>query len=151
MAKQNVIQPESKQLLRRQQRHASLLRRTIAFALITLYTCCHKILRRRFATLSSRENVVKRQVLGVTMFAAILATISVANVDPSTFHRGLAIIASKMDVVAQSNDRRHREFSGRRMQHIVAVVLLDKNGTAKPQAYGSSDTYGTKRFVRKIQ
>jgi hypothetical protein len=37
------------------------------------------------------------------------------------------------------------------MKDIVAVVLLDKDGAAKPKANGTGNADRSERFVRKVQ
>src|SRR5690606_573057 len=73
VTKQDVIEPKAKQLLRRQERHTCLLRRAVAFPLVAFDARGHEVLRGVLAALCSRQNVVERQILCVTMVAAILA------------------------------------------------------------------------------
>ncbi len=96
-----MVEAETQQLLRRQQRHSRLLRRAVAFSLVAFYAGRDQILGRVFAALSTRKNVIERQVLSVTMLAAILAAIAVSNVDTRTLHRRLAVIAPQMNVMTQ--------------------------------------------------
>ena len=151
VTEQHVVEPQPQQLLRRQQRHSRLFRRAVAFALVALDTGRNEIVRRALAALSSRQNVVERQVLGMLMLAAVLAAIAVANVDAGTLHRGLAIVAADMNIMPKPHNRRHRKDRRGRMKDIVAVVFLDKNGTAKPQANGPGDADRPERLVREIQ
>ncbi len=132
MAKQYVIQPEPKELLRGEQRHTRLLGRTVSFALIALHTSRHEVGRRAFAALCPRQDVIKRQVFGVTVVTAILTAVTVTNVNTRTLHRSLTPIASHVDVVPQPDDRRNGKYRRRRTKDIVAVVLFDKNSAAKP-------------------
>ncbi len=146
-----MVEAETQQLLRRQQRHSRLLGRAVALALVAFYAGSDQILRRVFAALSTRKNVIKRQVLRMTMLAAILAAIAVANVNTRTLHRRLAVIAPQMNVMTQPHNRRNRKRRRRRMQHVVAVVLFNKDRAAKPQTHGSCNTDRTERLIRKIQ
>lgn len=58
VTEQNVVKAQPQEFLRRQQRHAGLLRRSVTFALVAFYACGDEVLRRRFAALGTRENVV---------------------------------------------------------------------------------------------
>src|SRR5690349_8612144 len=151
MAEQHMIEAKPQKLLRREQRHACLFRRTIALTLVALDAGRDEIVRRTFAALSSRQNMVERQVLGMFMLAAILATIPVTNVDPGPFHRRLAVRASNMNIMPQPHNRRHRKDRRGRMKDIVAVVFLDENGAAEPKANGTGNADRSERFVREIQ
>lgn len=85
------------------------------------------------------------------MIAAVLATISVADVDACSFHGRLAPVAANMNVMTQPHDGRDREGCRRRMENVVTVVLFDEDRAAKPKANRTSDADGSQRFVRKIQ
>ena len=137
MAKQYVIEPETKQLLRGQQRHACLFRRTVPLTLVALDAGRDQILRRAFAALRSRQDVIERQVLGMLMLSAILATITVANIDSGPLHGRFAVLAANMNIMPQPHNGRHRKNRRGRMKDIVAVVFLNENGAAKPQAHGT--------------
>ena len=150
MTEQHVIEAEPEQLLRGQQRHACLLGRAVALTLVTLDARRHEVLRRALAALRTRKNMIERQVLGVLVLCAILAAITVADVDARTLHRGLAIIAADVHIVTQPNHGRHGKRGRRRMQHIVAVIFLNKNGTAKPQAHRARHAHRAERLVREI-
>lgn len=147
VTQQHVIEAEPKQFLRRKQRHSRLLWRAIAFALIALDARGHKILRCVLAALRSRKDVIERQVFGVLVLAAILTSIAVANVNSRTLHRRLAIVATQMHVMPQPNDRRHRKSRRGGMQNIIAVVLLDKDRPAKPQANRARHANRAERLV----
>lgn len=151
MTKQDVIKPEPKQFLRSEQRHTGLLGRAVAFALIAFDAGRHEILRGVFAALSPRQNMIQCEIFCVTVFAAVLASITVTDVDACALHRILIVLAAQMDIVAQANDRRHGKGRRRRMQNIVAVILLNKHSSAEPQADGSRNADRSKRFIRKIQ
>jgi len=151
MAKQYMIESQTKQLLRRKQRHPCLFRRAVAFPLIAFYARGDQIGRRAFAALCPRQDVVERKVLGVTMLAAILAAVTVANVNTCPLHRRLRTIAADVNVMAKPDHGRHRENGRGRAQNIVAVVFLDINRAAKPKADSTSDTNSAKRLVRKVQ
>lgn len=151
VAQKHVVKAEAKQLLGGQERHACLVGCSIAFALIALNARCHKILRRMLAALCTRQDVIERQVFRVAMLTAILTAVAVTNVDPCTLHRILVFLSAQMDIVAQAHNGRHRERRGWRMQNVLAVVLLNKHGSAKPQADGARDTDRPQRFIRKVQ
>src|SRR5439155_8040252 len=104
-------------------------------------------LRRMLAALCTRENVIERQVLCMLVLAAILAAIAVANVDARALHRSFAAIASKVNVMTQADDRRDRERDRRRMEHIIAVILFDKDGPAKMQTHRAGNADRAKRLV----
>lgn len=108
-------------------------------------------MRSALAALGTREDMVERQVLGMLVLAAVLTAITVANVDPRTLHRRLAIVPANMHVMPQTHHRRHREGDRRRMQHIVAVIFLNEDRPAEKQADRPGHANRTKRFVRKIQ
>ena len=108
-----VVEAKSKQLLRGKKGHPRLLRRAITFALIALHTRSDKVLWCRFAALSTRQNVVERQILSVSVLAAVLTTITIADVDPGTFHRRFASGATHIYIMTQANDRRQLEAEGR--------------------------------------
>lgn len=86
VTKQDMVEPEPKQFLGGKQWHSGLLGRSIAFSLIAPYASGNKILRRVFSTLSTREDVVKRQIFRMPVLAAILAAISIANIDTGALH-----------------------------------------------------------------
>lgn len=151
VAEKDVVESETQQFLRGKERHTSLLGRAVAFSLIALYARSYKILRSVLAALCPRQNVIERQILCVPMVAAILASIAVANIDAGALHRILAGSAAQVYVMPQSDNGRHGEDRRRRMQHIVAVILLDEHSSAEPQADGASDTDRSKRFIRKVQ
>src|SRR5262245_33810267 len=115
MAKQHVIESEAKQLLRSQQRHAGLLGRAVALTLVALDTRGHQVLRRAFAALCPRQNVVEREVLCMTMLATILAAISIANVNSCSLHRRFTVLAADMDIMPQPNNRGNRKDRRGRM------------------------------------
>lgn len=146
-----MIEAESKQLLRSQERHARLLWRSVAFALIALYTRGHQVLRCVLAALCTREDVIKRQVFCVLVLGAILAAIAVANVDSRPLHGRLAAVATQMHVMSQPNNRRHGKNCRGRTQNVIAIILLDKDRSAKPQANRARDADRAERLVRKIQ
>lgn len=85
------------------------------------------------------------------MLAAILAAVAVTDVDPGPFHCRFTVMTLYVDVISQAHDRGNREGSRRRMQYIAAVVFLDKDRAAKPQADSTSDTDRAERLVRKVQ
>src|SRR5436190_9476469 len=60
VAEQHMVEAETEQLLRGQQRHARLFGRAIAFTLVALYTGRDQVMRRALATLGTRENVIER-------------------------------------------------------------------------------------------
>ena len=151
MAKQHVIEAETKQLLRRQQRHARLLRRAVALSLVALHACGHEIRRRTFTALGAGKNMVERQVFSMSMLTAVLAAVTVADVNACALHRRFAAIASNIDVMAQSDHRRNRKDCRRRMQNVVSILLFDENGAAKPQAHRAGDADGAERLIRKVQ
>ena len=151
MTKQHVIEAETQQFLRGQQRHAGLFRRAVALSLIAFDTRGHKVLRRAFAALCTREDMIERKFLGVFMLAAILTAISIANIDPSPFHRGFAIITTNVNIMTQTHNRRNGKNGRGRSENIIAVVFLDKYCSAKPQTDRARDADGTKRLVRKVQ
>jgi hypothetical protein len=132
MTEQYVVEAEPEEFLRGQQGHSGLLRRPVAFALITFYTSRNKVMWSALAALRTGKNVVESQILCVLGLAAVLAAISIANVDPGPFHRRLTIVAADVYVVAQPDDGRHRENGRGRMQNVVSVVFLDENGTPEP-------------------
>lgn len=145
-----MVEAEAKQFLRCQHRHTSLIWRSVAFALIAFYASRYQVRRRAFAALSSRQNVIERQVFRMLGFAAILTAIPVANVNAGTFHRAFATVAANVDVMPQAYDRRNRKRRRWRMKHIVAIVLFDEDRAAKPQTNSSGNTNGSQRFIRKV-
>jgi hypothetical protein len=151
MAKQYVIEAQPQEFLRREQRHPRLLGRSIAFPLVALDARRNQVRRSTFAALRPGKYVVKRQVLRVAMLPAVLAPVAVADVNPSTLHRRFGTIATDVDVVTEPHHRGHGECRGRRMKNVIPIVLLDVNGTAKPQAHRPRHTDSSKRLVRKIQ
>ena len=126
MTKQNVIETETQQFLRRQQRHSRLIGRAIAFALVAFYASRHQIVRRTFAALRPRQNMIERQILCVFVLGAILAAVSVANIDPRALHRRFLAATLDVDVRPQTHHRRHGNSRRRRMQNIVAVVFFNR-------------------------
>lgn len=132
-----MVKSEPQKFLRRKQRHACLVRRSIALTLVALDAGRDKVVGRAFAALSSRQDVIERQVLCVFVFSAILAPITVAYIDTGPFHSGLTILAADVNIMTQPNDRRHRKLGRGRTKDIVAVVFLDENGAAEPQADGT--------------
>ena len=151
VAKQHVIEAETQQLLRSQQRHTCLFRRSVPFPLVAFHAGGDQVRRGAFAALCTRQNVIERQVLCVFMVAAILAAVTVANVNPGTLHRRFAAVAANVHVMPQTDHRREPESRRRRMEDIVAVVLFDEYRAAKPQTHRSGDTDRTQRLIRKIQ
>src|SRR5688572_7284355 len=99
MAKQHMVETETQQLLRGQQRHTSLIRGTIPLSLIASNTRCDEVVRCALSALCPRENVIERQVLSVLVLATVLTPVTVANVDPCTFHRCFAVIAAYVYVM----------------------------------------------------
>lgn len=71
VAKQHVIQAQSKQLLRCEQRHTSLFRRAVSFPLVALYARRYKIGRCAFTALCTWQNVIERQVFRVLVLGSI--------------------------------------------------------------------------------
>ena len=104
VAEQHMIESETEQLLRGQQRHAGLFRRAVAFTLVAFNAGRHEIVRRAFPALGTRENMVERQFLGVLVLTAVLTAIAITDIDPSTFHCRLAGVTTNVNVVTQSND-----------------------------------------------
>ncbi len=151
MAKQYVVESQPEQFLRSQKRHPRLFGRSIAFTLIALYTGRNQVMRSAFAALGPRENMVKRQVLGVLVLAAVLAAIAVANINASPLHRGLAVVPTHMHIMPQPDNRRHRKRYRRRVKHIVAVIFLNKHSPAKIKTHRPRNADSAERFVRKIQ
>jgi len=151
MAEKYVVKAEAKELLRSEQRHTCLLRRAVPLSLVTFYTGCNQVVRSAFSALSTREDMIQRQLFCVFCFAAILAAIAVADVDPGTLHCRFPIIAADVDVVAKANNGRHWKRCRWRMQHVIAIIFLNKDRTAKPKTNGTSNTHGAERLVRKVQ
>ncbi len=151
VAKQDMIQAKPQQLLRCKQWHAGLFRRSITFSLIAFYACSDKVGRGAFAALCTRQNVIEREVLRMFVVTAILAPVTVSNIDAGTLHRSFAAITTHMHVMSQADYRRHGKGRRRGMKNIVAIVFLDKNGAAKPQANRLGNSYGAERLVRKVQ
>jgi hypothetical protein len=103
VAKQNMIESKPQQLLRSKQRHAGLFRSAVTFSLIAFYASSDKVCRGAFAALCTRQNVIEREVLRMTVVAAILAAVTIANVDAGSLHRGFAAITTHMYVMSQAN------------------------------------------------
>ena len=146
-----MVEPETQKLLRREQRHSSLLRRAVAFSLVAFYASSDQIRRRAFAALRTRKNVIERQILGVLVVAAVLAAVAVADVNPSPLHCRLASVSTYVDVVTQADHGRDFEDRRRRAEYVFAVVLFSKDRAAKPQANRTGDTDGPQRLIRKVQ
>src|SRR5215203_855240 len=121
MTKQYVIESQTKELLRREQRHPCLFRRSVTFTLVAFYTRRDQVGRSAFAALCPRQDVIERQVLGVTMLAAILAAVTVAYVNACPLHRRLGTIAADMNVMTKPDHRRHGKNGRGRVKNIVAV------------------------------
>lgn len=142
-----MVEPKPQQLLRGQERHPRLLRRSVTLALVAFDARGDQVMRRALAALSTREDVVQRQVLGVLMLAAVLTPITVTNVDPGPFHRGLAVVAANVNIMPQPDNRWDRKRDRGRMQHIVPVILLDKHSPAEIKAYRPRNTDGAQRLI----
>lgn len=127
-----MVEAEAKQLLRRQQRHPGLFRRPVAFPLVAFYARRDQVLRGRFAALGTRKNVIERQILCMTMLAAVLAAIAVADIDPCTLHSRFAVVTLNVDIVTKPDHGGNRKNGRRRVENIVAIVFFDKNRAAKP-------------------
>ena len=113
MAKQYVIESESEKLLRREQRHACLFRRTITFSLITFHARRDEIRRCAFSALGTGKNVIECEVLRVFVIATVLAAITITDVNASTLHGRFAPVAANMNVVPEANNGRNGKY-GRR-------------------------------------
>ena len=146
-----MVEAEPQKFLGRKQRHSCLIRCAVSFTLVTTDARCDQICRRAFPALRSRKYMVERQVLCMFVLTAVLAAISISNVNARTLHRRLAAIAPYVDVMTKANHRRDCERRRRRMQDVVAVVLFDKNRPAKPQAHRPRDADSSERLVRKVQ
>ena len=109
VAEQYVIETETQKLLRRQQRHTCLFGRTITFSLITFHTGRDKVGRCAFSALGTGKNVIECEVLCVSVIAAVLAAITITNINASTLHGCLAAVAANMNIVPQSNHGRDGE------------------------------------------
>jgi hypothetical protein len=146
VAEKYVIEAESEQFLRCEQRHACLLRRSIALALITFDARSYQILRRTLTSLSTRENMVECEVLGVPVLAAVLTPVAVPNVDPRPFHCCFTAISPNVYIVPQPNHRRDRKGGRGRVENLVSIVLLEKYRAAKPQTHGTTDADRAERL-----
>ena len=113
VAKQYVIETETKKLLRCQQRHASLLGSSITFSLITFHARRDEIRRCAFTALSAGKNVIKREVFRVTMIPAVLAAISVSHQDLHPEVPGRMPPLAHVDVGDEAYDARAGEFETR--------------------------------------
>lgn len=142
-----MVEAETQQLLRGKQRHAGLFGSAVALALVAANASRYKVLRRAFATLCTGKNVVERQVFGLPVLTAILAQVTVANVDARTLHGGLAAIPANMHVMAQPDNRWDLERGRRRAENVIPVIFFDKNGATKPQAHSTCDADGPEWFV----
>lgn len=91
--------------------------------------------------------MIECQVLCVFVIAAILAAITIADIDAGSLHCRLASIPTNMNVMPQADDRRDWKRCRRRMENVIAVVLFNKHRTAKPQAYRTSYADGAQRLV----
>lgn len=100
MAEQNVVEPKPKKLLRCEQGHTRLLGRSVAFSLIAPDTGGDQVLRGRCAALGFRKNVVQSKIPRRILISAILAFISVANIDTGPFHRIFAPSATDVNIVS---------------------------------------------------
>lgn len=147
MTEQYVIESQTKQFLRCKQRHPCLFRSSVTFTLVAFYTRGDQVGRSAFAALCPRQYVVERQVFGMTMLAAILAAVTVANVNACPLHRRLGTIAANVDVMTKPDHGRHGENSRGRVKNIVAVVFLDINRAAKPKADSTSNSDSAERLV----
>ena len=94
--------------------------------------------------------MIKSQVFGVSVFAAILASVAVTYINAGAFHCRLAAVSADVDVMTQPDNGWNAEHGRGRMKDIVAVIFLDKNGAAKPQTNRPGNPHGPKRFVRKV-
>lgn len=99
-----MIESESKKLLRCEQRHACLFGCAVAFPLIALHARCDEIRRRAFTALGAGKDVIERQIFRVAMIAAVLAAITIANVNACTLHGRLATVTANVNVVSKTND-----------------------------------------------
>jgi len=151
MAEQHMVKAQSQKLLRSEQRHAGLLRRTVTFSLVAFYASSDEVRRCAFAALSTRQDVIKRQILGVFVIAAILAAVTVADVNPRPLHCRLASVSTNVDVVTQADHGRDLEDRRRGTEYVFAIVLFNKDRAAKPQANRAGDTDGAQRLIRKVQ
>src|SRR5687767_7094403 len=109
MAEQYAVESELEKFLRGQKRHSCLFRRAVALTLVALDTSRHQVLRRRFAALCARQYMVKRQFFGVLMLAAILAAITVTNINSRPFHRRFATATMHIDVMTKAHYAWHLE------------------------------------------
>jgi len=132
VTQQHVVEAESQQLLRCEQRHTRLIGRAIALSLVAFHARGNEVVRGAFTALCPREDMVERQILGVPMFAAILAPIPVANIDARPFHRRFAIITPDVHIMTQPYHRGHGKRCRWRMEDIIAVIFLNKYRAAKP-------------------
>lgn len=151
VAEQHVIEPQSQKFLRSEQRHSCLFRRTVTFSLIAFYASSYKVSRSAFAALGPRQDMIKRQILGVLVIAAVLAAVAVADIYPRPLHCRLASVSTNVNIVTQADHGRDLEDRRRGTEYVFAVVLFYKDRAAKPQANRPSDTDGAQRFVRKVQ
>lgn len=147
MTEKHVVQTQPKQLLRGQKRHSRLLGRPVALALVTPLAGGDEILRSRRSALCFGHDVIERQILGVFVVAAILATITIPNIDPGPLHRAVAPTAADIDVMAQAHDRRNAKLNRRGPKNVVAVKFLDIQLVAHLHADRPRDADRAKRLV----
>lgn len=95
--------------------------------------------------------MVKGEVLGMLMLAAILTSVTVPYVNAGAFKRRFPIVAANVNIVPQTDDRWNRERHRWRAKDIISVVFLDENGTPKPKTDRPGNADGSKRLIREIQ
>jgi len=146
-----MIEAETQQLLRSKQRHAGLFGGAVALALVAPDTRGNQVLRGALAALGPRQDVVQRKVLGVAVLSAILAEVTVANINARAFHGGLAAIPAYMYIMTQPDYRGNFKYGRWRAENVVPVVFFNKDRAPEPQAHCTRNADGPERFVREVQ
>lgn len=85
------------------------------------------------------------------MVAAVLAPITVSDINAGALHCRLAAVAPDVNIMPQSYNRWYAENGRGRTQYVFAIIFLDKDGAAKPQTNRPGNPNGSQRFVRKVQ
>src|SRR6185436_382826 len=136
--------------LRSKQRHTRLGRSAIALAVVAGNTRRNGVHWRVISTTRTRQDVVQSQFTGRLLLAAVLTTELVAHVDPQPLHSRSLAATADVDVSAPANYRRHWKRFTRRVQHSIAVKLLNVNRVLEGHDHSPRDTDSAERLVSLV-
>jgi hypothetical protein len=134
-----------------QQRHARLIGRSVAFALVARMTARAQVFRHGLSAARTRQNVIQRQVLERPLDAAILTPVPVANKNLRAQTSRRAAPLADVYVFKQANHGWALKCKSHRPQHAIRIVFKRFGRSLPNHAKRTRQGHGAERLIRGVE